>query len=172
MKKLLLFLFSLSVITACNKAGHSRNDKTSSNSARMQEFYDKIMNAHNPEMADSFVTADFVDHQPFPGQAPGIAGLKESFKGLFAAYPNLKFETKYIKAWGDTVLAHFNLTGTQSGPFMGMPASNKDINVEGVDIVILKDGKATEHWGYIEELKMMDQIGMGASAQHPTDSVY
>jgi len=34
------------------------------------------------------------------------------------------------------------------------------MNISGVDIIKFKDGKAIEHWGYNEEMKMMEQMGM------------
>lgn len=61
---------------------------------------------------------------------------------------------------GDTVLAYFTTTGTNSGPFMGKPATNKTISFEGVDIIRVKNGKAVEHWGVYDNLKMMQQLGM------------
>ena len=43
---------------------------------------------------------------------------------------------------------------------MGMPATNKKIDVEGVDIIRFKNGKAVEHWGVYDNMKMMQQLGM------------
>ena len=156
-----LFVGSLLLI-ACNKAdnNHNGNDLSSKNAARMQEFYDQVMNAHNTAMVDSFCTSDFKDHQADPRYPAGVPGLKATMADYFAAFPDLHVKTNFTKAWGDTVMSHITMTGTQSGPMMGMPASNKQMNIDGIDIVIIKDGKATEHWGYQEESKMMMQLGM------------
>ena len=56
---------------------------------------------------------------------------------------------------------HFNMKGTNTGG-MGpdMPATNKAMDVNGVDIIRFENGKAMEHWGYWEESKMMQQLGM------------
>ncbi len=61
---------------------------------------------------------------------------------------------------GDTVIAHVTMTGTNSGPMMGMPATNKSYKIDGVDIIVMKDGKAADRWGYFEDMKMMQQLGM------------
>jgi predicted ester cyclase len=76
----------------------------------------------------------------------------------------------FIVVRGDTVIAQTTTTGTNSGPNMGMPATNKKINMDGVDIVIIKDGKATEHWGFFEEMKMMTQLGLMPGPNASTDS--
>jgi steroid delta-isomerase-like uncharacterized protein len=160
MKKLLIIPILSIALFSCTNQESGKEKTTDYNNARMRAFYDQVMNAHNPEMVDSFITQDFVDHQPFPGYPPGMDGLKAGLKDYFMAYPDLKFNINYVKSFGDTVIAHFNMMGTNSGSMMGMPATNKPINIEGVDIVVLKDGKAVEHWGYMEESKMMEQLGM------------
>jgi predicted ester cyclase len=42
---------------------------------------------------------------------------------------------------------------------MGTPASGKKINLNGIDIVRFKDGKAVKHWGVTDTMTMMHQIG-------------
>ena len=131
-----------------------------SNEQRMQQFYEQVMNAHNPDMIDSFVTEDFVEHQPIPGYPADMTGLKAGLKDWMTSFPDLNFKVNSIKSWGDTVMAHITMSGTSSAPFAGMPATNKKFEINGVDIVVLKDGKAREHWGYMEEMKMMEQLGL------------
>jgi steroid delta-isomerase-like uncharacterized protein len=164
MKKLLYLSFAVMMMSSCMKNESTGNKQGDANMKRMQEFYDQVMNSHNVALIDSFCTPDFVEHQPFPGYPADLNGLKKGMTDMIAAYPDLNFKVNYMRAWGDTVFAHFNMSGTNSGSFMGMPATNKQFNIEGVDIVVIKDGKAVEHWGYMEEGKMMEQLGMGPSA--------
>jgi predicted SnoaL-like aldol condensation-catalyzing enzyme len=42
----------------------------------------------------------------------------------------------------------------------GMPATNKPIDIHTVDVLRFENGKVVEHWGYMEEFKMMEQLGM------------
>ena len=74
--------------------------------------------------------------------------------------PDVHMTTEYMIASGDTVFAKIKMTGTNSGGTGQMPATNKSFDVEGVDIIVMKDGKAAERWGYAEEMKMMQQLGM------------
>jgi predicted ester cyclase len=44
---------------------------------------------------------------------------------------------------------------------MGIPATGKSVDVNGVDIVRFgDDGVAREHWGVFDALKMMQQLGV------------
>jgi hypothetical protein len=38
------------------------------------------------------------------------------------------------------------MRGTHRGEFMGIPATNREIVVTGIDIVRFDSGKAVEHW--------------------------
>ena len=52
------------------------------------------------------------------------------------------------------------MTGTHRGPFMGMPATGKRVEVTLIDIIRFGDeGRAREHWGVVDQLAMMQQLG-------------
>ena len=167
MKKLLTLIVIAGIFVSCNNmnnnagGGMMANDKGAKNEAGLQAFYDKVINAHNAAMVDSFCTADFVDHSPEPGHSgKGIDDLKAEFKDLFTEFPDLMIKSEYMSSKGDTVFAKINLMGTNTGPMMGKPGTGKSFNIEGVDIIVLKDGKATDRFGYFENEKMMQQLGM------------
>jgi predicted ester cyclase len=76
------------------------------------------------------------------------------------SFPDLKITVNAMGTSGDTLLAYYTFTGTNTGMMMGMPATNKSVSVDGVDIVVFKDGKAVEHWEVSDQLGMMQQLGM------------
>jgi steroid delta-isomerase-like uncharacterized protein len=161
MKKIICLLFIAAIIYSCNTASTNTAMNTDANKARVQNFYDQVFNEHNMNLIDSFCGADFVDHNPDPGRSgKGIDDLKASFKDFFAAYPDIHVKTNFMIAEGDTVMAHVTVTGTNSGAQGNMPATNKQVNIDGIDILVIKDGKAAERWGIFETQKMMEQLGM------------
>jgi hypothetical protein len=170
MKRLTYVLILMIAFASCKQSDNGvndnmnadRNNKGAANEKRMAEFYEQVMNAHNPAMVDSFCTADYVENTPFPGYSTDRDGLKKGFTDWMAAFPDLTVKTDWIKSWGDTVVAKFHMKGSNTGMFMGAPATNKSIDVDGIDVVVLRDGKAFVHWGYSEEAKMMNQLGMGS----------
>jgi predicted ester cyclase len=161
MKKILLLFAVAAALVSC-MPNNGSNKKEADNKARFQRFYDEVINAHNPNAVDSFCTADFTDHQPSPGHSgKGLDDLKGQFRDFFAAFPDIHMKPEMMVADGDTVMALVTMTGTNSGA-MGpnMPATNKQINVQAMDVIVIKDGKASERWGFGEEMKMMQQMGM------------
>jgi steroid delta-isomerase-like uncharacterized protein len=161
MKNLIYILVLAVGFASCNMADKTADMKTASMKEHVQKFYDQVFNAHNVDMVDSFVTADFTDHNPDQGHSgKGIDDLKTSLKEFFAAFPDIHITPNFMVAEGDKITVHMTMTGTNSGAMMGMPATNKQVNVDGVDILTIKDGKATERWGYFDTMKFMMQMGM------------
>jgi predicted ester cyclase len=161
MKKIFLLFAAAALIVSC-MPNNASNKKEADNKAKFQRFYDEVINAHNPNAVDSFCTADFTDHQPSPGHTgKGLDDLKAEFKDFFTAFPDIHMKTEMMVADGDTVMALITMTGTNSGAIgPNMPATNKQINVQGMDVIVIKDGKASDRWGFNEEGKMMQQMGM------------
>jgi steroid delta-isomerase-like uncharacterized protein len=129
------------------------------NKAIQHKVYDAF-NAGNFDALDALLATDVVDHNPDPGQKPGLAGVKEAIGALRTSFPDLKFTVEDCFAVGDKVAARVTLSGTQSGEFQGMPASGKSFSVQLIDIVRYADGKAVERWGNFDTMTFMQQLGM------------
>ncbi len=135
--------------------------KTDENKALTKRFYEEVMNAHNLANVKSYCTNDFIDHNPSPGHTgKGLDDLTAQLNEMLTALPDLHVSADFMVAEEDTVVAYLTMTGTNTGPFGNMPASNKSVKINGVDIVHIKDGKATERWGVFDDLSLMTQLGM------------
>ena len=60
---------------------------------------------------------------------------------------------------GEFVANNFRLRGTRRGPFLGVSARGKRIDVEGVTILKFADGKCIERWSQTDVMGIMRQIG-------------
>ena len=152
------------VMAGCAKKESASTDSSKNAKAdSMKAAYTAMSTAWDAGKVDEFdkyITANSVDHDAMPGQKPGIAGLKEMASMMKVAYPDMKSTIDYIGVDGDILTARYHMAGTNSGPMMGMPATNKKVNVEGVDFVKWENGKFTEHWGVFDAMGMMQQLGL------------
>lgn len=137
-----------------------KKSQTEKNKACTQNFYLQVYSKHNIAIIDSLVSEDYVEHQTTKGFAHNKRGLKSALKEFFKAFPDFDVKINFMIAKNDMVVAQITMTGTNTGPFNGIPATNKKIHVDGVDIVRYKNGKAAEHWGYLEEGKILTQLGV------------
>ncbi len=126
-----------------------------------------VFDSGNVNDLDSLIAEDAVDHQLDTSMTKksGLAGVKEMFMMYHAAFPDMHTKIHSMAVAGDTVFAMSTTTGTQKGEFMGMPPTNKEMSFSGVDIMVIKDGKITEHWGYIDPADMMAMQNMMQSSQ-------
>ena len=57
--------------------------------------------------------------------------------------------------------------GTHSGELMGIPPTGKPVSIQVVDILRLRDGKVTEHWGEVDMLGLLQQLGVAPAPGQP-----
>ena len=121
---------------------------------------EEVLNKGNMQAVDELIAPNFVEHNPFPGQAPGVEGLKQAMVALRQAFPDLHVTVDEMLSDGDKVVIRSTMKGTHKGTFMKIPATGKQMSVEGIDIVRISNGRAVEHWGVTDNLTMMQQLGL------------
>jgi steroid delta-isomerase-like uncharacterized protein len=128
--------------------------------ATMRRGYD-LLNAGDIDGFGALLAEDFVEHEQTPGLAPTKEGVLEFFRMYRAAFPDLRFDPQDVIASDDKVVVRVRATGTNSGNFMGMPATGKSMDIQLVDIVRFDDGGlGREHWGVADVMTMMQQLGV------------
>lgn len=100
----------------------------------------------NVDQLDEVVAPTFVDHDPMPGQAPGLVGLKQAV-GLFrAAFPDGRLTIEELVAEDDRVVARVTMRGTQAGEFFGLAPTGELMTTDGVETFRIRRGKIVETW--------------------------
>lgn len=130
------------------------------NKQRYENYIKEFLQDADESAADRYIDVDVVTHDGMPGQAPGLDGVKQTFQGLRTAFPDMKVEVKDIIAEDDKVVGRFVVSGTNSGIFMGMPATNKTFTYDEIVIVRFENGKIVEHWAEMDSMGMMQQLGI------------
>ena len=129
------------------------------NKAKFRQVAEAFANG-NIAAFDDLIAPDFIEHSPAPDQAPGVEGIKQMATMFRSAFPDLKVTIEDLIAEGDKVVGRMAFTGTHKGEFMGMAATNKQINIQEIHIVRISGGKMVEHWGIEDSMAMMQQLGM------------
>jgi steroid delta-isomerase-like uncharacterized protein len=111
------------------------------------------------DSAVELFAVDAVDHDPAPGQSPGREGFREFYAALASAFPDAHFEPEYLVADDDHVCVAYMVTGTHKGPLNEISATDKRIEVRGLQMGRFENGQIVERWGSTDELGLMQQIG-------------
>ena len=75
------------------------------------------------------------------------------------AFPDLEFVAEDMIAEGDKVAARITVRGTHKGPFLDIAPTGKQVSVNAIDIFRFANGKIVEHWGVMDQMSMMQQLG-------------
>jgi len=131
----------------------------SQNKQLVQTFYEEVINGGDVDKIDELVSEDFVEHEEFPGISPDRDGVKDFFRLLRSAFPDVHFTPEDVISDGELVASRFTMTGTHEGEFMRVPSSGRQVTVSGIDIIRVRDGKCVEHWGQFDALGLLQQLG-------------
>ena len=80
----------------------------------------------------------------------------------------MTFRVEAIVAGEDTVLAA--LAGDlreQTPPFMGWPATGRQVEIDVFDVIRFAGGRAVEHWGVADRLGLPEQLGLTNEGARP-----
>ncbi len=126
------------------------------NKTVVRAFIQQVFQEGRPEAVDALTTPDFVSHG-LPGSGPDV--MKQAIVRAGKGLSNATFEIHDVVAEGDLVAVRLDSTATQSGEFMGMPASGKTYTIEELHLFRVSDGRVAEHWHQLDAIGMMKQLG-------------
>jgi predicted ester cyclase len=108
---------------------------------------------------DDSIAEDFVAHNPpFPGVSLDREGMKQAAENFRLATPG-RHEITMQVAEDDLVVSHIRGRGTHAGELLGIPATNADVETEGIAIHRVRDGKIIEYWSVTDVARVLQQVG-------------
>ncbi len=129
------------------------------NATIVRRFVEEVITQGKIDTTAQFVWEDVVEQVPFPGQGPGLEGLKEVLRSMRAAFPDLDFSIHEQICEGDKVASRFEWTGTHKAEFLGVPATGRFVRVWGVVIDRLEQGRIKDTRILMDSLGLMTQLG-------------
>jgi predicted ester cyclase len=120
----------------------------------------EVFNNDNFGLINELVSTEFVEHSPLPGAAPTREGFKQSAITLKKAFPDLRYTIEDSIETGDKFIHRLTARGTMQGEFMGIRATGKPATWTEFHIGRVADGRLVEHWGLVDQLGMLVQLGV------------
>ena len=173
MKKVLFLFTAATFIIACNDnanvagtndTGHDTNHANYTESTK--EVY-RAIETGDVSKLDSFIAEDVIDHNANPdgSDIKGRDSVKKMISQIHTYFEDgLKMEFISDAISSDSVYLYtmVRMKGKAKVNPWGMPVGS-EVDDTSVDVIKLRDGKATEHWGFMsmqdvsEMAKMMQQ---------------
>jgi predicted ester cyclase len=107
-------------------------------------------------MIDEVLAPDFVDHDLRPDHEPDRESYKQDLSEDRAALSNFDITIEDQIAEGDKVVTRLTWRGTHDrGTFMGMPPTDKKVEVTAIFIHRIAGGKVKEEWSASDTLERL-----------------
>ena len=90
----------------------------------------------------------------------GRASIRESYRSLFATFPDWEYIGQQLLVDGDRIAQQFLVHATHSGEFMGIPGSGRAFDIQGVRLFEMKGGLIFFERRYYDFTGLLIQLGI------------
>lgn len=129
----------------------------------IRRWFNEVWNERRAEAIDEMLAADATVHglsdtSGMPISNP--AAFREFHKQFCGAFPGITVNVDDVIAEGDKAVARCTVRGKHSGDHLGLAATNADVEISGIAIIRVRDGKIAEAWNNFDFLKLNQQLGV------------
>ncbi|MEA3215064.1 MAG: hypothetical protein QOJ19_1220, partial [Acidimicrobiia bacterium] len=129
----------------------------------------KLIEAHvdaesNHDIKGTLATFAEANYDVVPLGAPtnGATAVHELLDMLFTAFPDFHADTMALHHGQDIVFADVRMTGTHLGPWAGVPATGRNIDVRCGCVFHFDGDRLLKETVYFDHATLLAQIGIGA----------
>jgi steroid delta-isomerase-like uncharacterized protein len=131
------------------------------NKAIARRADEELFDRGNLDVADELFALNFVYHDPASGEDwHGPESVKQCATMLRAAFPDLHYSVEDQIAEGDKVVTRYTASGTHQSELMEIAPTGNRVEITGISITRIEDGKIEEIWENYDTLGMMQQLGV------------
>jgi len=131
------------------------------NTALVRRYLEEVIHQGNVGAIDASIATNH--RLTWPGSPTPMCG-PEGFKHLLILYasacPDLEWTTEEVTAQGETVVARLRAGWTHQREVMGMPPTGKQVTWTETHIFRVAGGKLVEHWTNLDQVGMLQQLGV------------
>ena len=142
------------------------------NKALVRRLMEEDISQGDEAAAEAIIHPDFFDHTNPPGMQHGLEGHNAIVRLFRAIFPDLEWHIDELIAEGDKVVARTTMRGTQREAFFGIPPTGRTVEMTGIHILRIADGRIVEHWGINDDLALMRQLGAIPTPAEPAGSLH
>jgi predicted ester cyclase len=123
--------------------------RADNNKAIARRYFDEILNKGSGAAVDALIATDVVFRNP-PVVIKGVADFRKLVAALRGAFPDLHFTLEDELAEGNKVATRWVMRGSQGA---------RKMDVSGMDIFLIENGKITQIWVSMDTLAQARQLG-------------
>ena len=109
---------------------------------------------NNLTLLDELFTQDYAVN----GTVIGLEGVKQAVQFLHAVFSDISAELNELVAEGDKVAVRWTVRGRQVGEFMGIAPTGKFVELQGINIYRVRDGKLSANHERTNVLEVVQDL--------------
>jgi steroid delta-isomerase-like uncharacterized protein len=132
------------------------------NKALIRRWFEEVWNKGREEAIDEMFAEDGIAHglaQDAGEPLRGAAGFKPFFQKFRDAFPDIEVVVEDTVSEGDKVAARCTVRGKHQSDSLGFAATQQPMEITGISIVCVREGKIVEAWNNFDFMSMFRQLG-------------
>jgi steroid delta-isomerase-like uncharacterized protein len=125
----------------------------------------ELVGQHDPDLLGEVYAAHLVWHEP-DQDVQGIEEAKQYYSMYLSAFPDLHATVEDVIAEDDKVVTRYTVRGTHQGEIEEFgPPTGRQVEIKGITIHRIEDGKIVEEWERYDNLGLLQQLGLAPEQQ-------
>jgi steroid delta-isomerase-like uncharacterized protein len=113
----------------------------------------------NWDRVHEFVAQDFVNHGSLSGHPTStIEDSHQLVLAMQSVFPDIEYALTRVVANDGWAARHWTAIATHRGEFMGIPATGRRVELQGMVFSRIEDGKIKEEWRIVDNAGLLEQL--------------
>lgn len=138
-----------------------------SNRKATLRWFEEVWNQKRAETIDELMAAE-IEGYGLTNDPAVVMRRPDDFKPYYhsfvSAIPDIRVEVEDTIAEGDKVAARCRVTGTHSGPGLGVLPTGRAVDFRGTVFLRFRDGRIVEGWNNFDFMTLFSQLGQLAKS--------
>lgn len=134
--------------------------------AMYTQVWDDIVNKGEIEKINTTNFDEHITGIASPENLVGIDAFKAYYQNYLTGFSNIKFSIIDVFGQGEKIVKHWRFKGKHTGDFFGIPSTGKTVDVEGVTLVKMKNGRIAQEQDFLDSMVFMQQLGLMSNPEN------
>lgn len=122
------------------------------------KFNREFFESGNTEITKDLLSTAFINHTAPPNAPTDASVMIQFITGFHKSFSGIAVQIHEVLAEDDKVSLRKTITATHTGEFMGKPATGEKVEMNVIEIDILKAGKITDHWSRNDFMQVVQSL--------------
>lgn len=170
----ILTLCSLVTIIGCDNSSSTVTKQVDANLKMYKTVWDDIVNKGNIDGINETNFTKDVTIVMEPENIVGIEAFKAYYQNFLTGFSDIDFTIDEGFGKDGKLAKQWTFRGKHTGDFFGIPATGKTVNIQGMTLTQMKDGKIAQEQDFMDNTKIMQQLGLLSNPENRSiiDNLY